>query len=73
VGLEFGVRLIPVLLGILLSSLLGLITWEYWQARRPWVATTSFQWLDYLLLAFLLLAAIAAGVFVVLAASWQGH
>jgi hypothetical protein len=56
------VQLIPVLLGVLLSLLLGLIGWEYWLARSPWVESASLQWLDYVLLALLLLTATALAV-----------
>jgi hypothetical protein len=70
--LRRGVRLIPVLLGLLVSLLVGVIGWEYWLARRPWVQSLSPQWLDSVLLALVLLAAIALGVLVIVVASIHG-
>ncbi len=70
--LRHGVRLIPVLLGVLLGLLVGVIGWEYWLARRPWVQGLSPQWLDSVLLALVLLAATALGVLVIVVASIHG-
>ena len=67
-----GVRLIPIMLGTLLTLLLGLIVWEYWLARRPWVASVALQWLDYVLLALLLLAAAALGALVIAISTIHG-
>ncbi len=58
-------RLIPVLLGLLVGLLVAVIGWEYWLARRPWAQGLSPQWLDSVLLALVLLAAIALGVLVI--------
>ncbi len=66
-------RLIPVLLGVLLALLVGVIGWEYWLARRPWVQGLSPQWLDSVLLALVLLAATALGVLVIVVASIHGN
>ena len=60
---ELGV--IVLLLGGLMGSVLGLIAWEFWLAQRPWVEIVSLRWLDYVLLALLLLAALASGLLVV--------
>ncbi len=62
-------RLIPVLLGLLLSLLVGVIGWEYWLARRPWIQSVSPQWLDSVLLALMLFAALALGVLVIVAST----
>ncbi len=62
-------RLIPVLLGVLLGLLVAVIGWEYWLARRPWAQGLTPQWLDSVLLALVLIAAIALGVLVIVVAS----
>ncbi len=62
-------RLIPVLLGLLVGLLVAVIGWEYWLARRPWAQGLSPQWLDSVLLALVLLAAIALGALVIVAAA----
>jgi hypothetical protein len=64
--------LIPVLLGILLCLLLGLIGGVYWLARRPWVEGVSLNRLDYVLLALFVLAAIALAVLMIAAACFHG-
>lgn len=62
-------RLIPVMLGLLVGLLVAVIGWEYWLARRPWAQGLSPQWLDSVLLALVLLAAIALGALVIVAAA----
>ncbi len=62
-------QLIPVLLALLVGLLVAVIGWEYWLVRRPWAQGFSPQWLDSVLLALVLLAAIALGVLVIVAAA----
>lgn len=51
-----------LLLGTLIGLLLGLIVWEFWLAKSPWVEKASLKSLDLAFIWLLLLAILASGV-----------
>ncbi len=56
---------ISVLLAILLGPLLGTLAWGFWRTRHEEAAKGVLSGRDDLLLAFLLLAAVSFGAFLV--------
>ena len=62
--MEF-VRAIPLLLGVLLGPLLGVLAWGFWRVRRREAGKVQIGSQDGLLVALSALAAIALGLFLV--------
>lgn len=56
---------IPVLLTFILGPLLSMLAWGYWRSRHAEAAKGPVSNRDNLLLAFLLLAALSFGAFLV--------
>ena len=53
-----------LLLGILVGLLLGLIIWEFWLVRSPWIEKASLKSLDYAFIWLLVLAILASGMLI---------
>jgi len=54
---------IPLLLGVVLGYLLGLVSWDFWKSRTSQSILIYFAQFDRMLFLFMLLSAFALGVF----------
>ena len=61
------VRVIPLVLIMLVTLLLGLVAWGFWRTREQEISGVSMTSRDDVLLGFLVLAAVALAIFLVYA------